>query len=292
VDLVVEDVQGLWGYQFEMSFNPEVLQGVEVQVGSFLGSAGGTVLELAGQGFGNEAGKLYLTGATLMQTDPAYCPSGRGILATVTFEVVGYGGSSLRLGPRTGLLDYDSNWILQGLENVESGYFANQETHDVKIASITSYPDEACPGDPVFITVVADNEGTFTESFSVKVFAIRWGTDEEYSIDEQAVEELSSGASVTLSVVWDTTDFPCGTYEVYAEASAVPGETGKTQNNIATTTFGGIGVEYPKPTWIDLFIRWATMAIKVAPVAAIAVVTVVIFKSLMSVKTRWPIRWR
>lgn len=292
VDIVVEDVQGLWGYQFEMSFNPEVLQGVSVEVGPFLGSAGGTVLEITGSGFNNEAGTLSLTGATLWETDSAYCPNGNGVLATVTFEVVGYGGSSLKLGSDTGLLDYEGNWILLGLENVENGYFANQEIHDVKIASITCYPQTVYQGDPVYITVVVDNEGTFTESFNVTIFAVRWGTGEEFFIDKQAVEELPSGASITLSIVWDTADFPYGTYEVYAEASAVPGEFGKTMNNISNTTFGGIGAPVQRPTWIDLFLRWATLAIKVVPVAAIAMVVIVIFKSLMSVKMRWPIRWR
>jgi len=292
VDIVVENVQGLRGYQFEMSFNPEVLQGVSVEVGSFLGSAGGNVLELTGQGFDNEAGTLSLTGAMLSEKDPAYCPNGNGVLATVTFEVVGYGGSSLRFEPDTGLLDYNGNWILRGLDNVENGYFANQEIHDVKIASITCFPQTVYQGDPVYITVIVDNEGTFIESFNVTIFVVQWGTGEESFIDRRAVEELPSGASITLPIVWDTQDFPYGTYEVYAEASTVPSEIGKTENNILSTTFGGIGAPVQRPTWTDLFLRSATLAVKVVPVAAIAMVAIVIFKSLMSVKMRWPIRLR
>ncbi len=291
VDIVVENVEDLRGYQFEMSFNPEVLHGASVEVGPFLGSAGGTVYELTGLGFDNEAGKLHLTGALLWENDPVYCPDGNGVLATVTFEVVGYGGSSLKFGPNTGLQGCDGTWILHGLENVENGYFANQEVHDVKIASITCDPYGVYQGDPVFITVIVDNEGAFNESFDVTVFVERWATGEEFFIDRQAVEELSSGASITLSFVWDTTDFPYGTYYVYAEASVVPGELGETENNILDTTFGGISAPVPKSTWIDLFLHWAALAMRVVPVAAVAMVAIVIFKSLMSVKRRWPIRW-
>ncbi len=291
IDIVVENVENLRGYQFELSFNPNVLQGTSVAVGSFLGSAGGTVLELDGSGFNNEAGKLSLIGAMLWEKDPTYCPDGNGVLATVTFEVVAYGGSILRLGPDTGLTGSDGNWILHGLDNVGHGYFANQEIHDVVISSIRCLETGVYQGQPIHIEVIVDNEGTFSETFDVTVFAVRWGGGEEIFIDRQTVQELPSGASVTLSFVWDTSSAPYGTYEVYAEASELPGGSAKTSNDILHTTFGGIGAPPHQWTLIELFVSWAMLAVKALPVAAAVMLAVVIFKSLMSVKVRRPMRW-
>lgn len=291
IDLIVENVENLRGYQFEMSFNPQVLQGISVAVGPFLGSAGGTTLELGGSGFNNEAGKLGLTGAMLWEKDPAYCPDGSGVLATITFEVVGYGGSILRLGPDTGLTGYDGNWILHGLDNVTNGYFANQETHDVMISSIRCLETGVYQGQPIHIIVIVDNGGTFAETFNVTVFAVRWGGGEQVFIDRQTVQELPSGSSLALSFVWDTTSALYGTYEVYAEASALPGESAKTTNDIAHTTFGGIGAPPHQWTIMELFISWAMLALKTLPVAAAVILAIVIFKSLMSTKVRRPMRW-
>lgn len=291
IDILVENVENLRGYQFEMSFNPNVMQGVSVAVGPFLESAGGTVLGLEGSGFNNAAGKLGLTGAMLWEKDPAYCPDGSGVLATVTFEVVGYGGSILRLGPDTGLTGSDGNWILHGLDNVRHGYFANQETHDVVISSIRCLETGVYQGQPIHIAVIVDNEGTFTETFNVTVFAVRWGGGEEVFIGRQTAQELPSGASLTLSFVWDTTGAPYGTYEVYAEASALPGESAKTSNDILHTTFGGIGAPPHQWTLMEMFISWAMLAVKMLPVAAAVMLAIVIFKSLMSLKVRRSIRW-
>ena len=291
IDILVENVENLRGYQFEMSFNPNILQGASVAVGSFLGSAGGTVLELDGSGFNNEAGKLGLTGAMLWEKDPTYCPDGSGVLATVTFEVVGYGGSILRLGPDTGLTGSDGNWIIHGLDNVRHGYFANQETHDVVISSIRCLETGVYQGQPIHIEVIVDNEGTFAETFNVTVFAVRWGGGEEAFIGRQTAQELPSGASLTLLFVWDTTSALYGTYEIYAEASALPGESAKTNNDILHMTFGGIGAPPHQWTLMEMFISWAMLAVKMLPVAAAVMLAIVIFKSLMSLKVRRSIRW-
>lgn len=110
IDITVDYIEEPWSYQFEMSFNPEVLQGVSVENGPFLGSGGGTVIVLGGLGFDNTEGSLSLFGAYLdpianfptggMENPPAY-----GVLARVTFEVVGIGGSPLELGLNTMLVN-------------------------------------------------------------------------------------------------------------------------------------------------------------------------------------------
>jgi hypothetical protein len=127
VDLSVDYVKKLWAYQLTLSFNPDVLQGVSVENGPFLGSRGGTVVVVPGEGFDNEAGTLWLFGAYL---DPIKrLPTGGGVLCTLTFEVAGYGSSPITLGVETGLVDSLGEWISHKAADPEyffDGYFDNQ----------------------------------------------------------------------------------------------------------------------------------------------------------------------
>jgi len=130
-DLCVDYVEKLWAYQLTLSFNPDVLQGVSVDNGPFLESRGGSAIVIPGQGFNNTEGTLWLFGAYL---DPIKrLPTGgsdeHGPLATITFEVAGYGSSPITLGPETGLVNSTGGWIIHKLENPEffsDGYFNNK----------------------------------------------------------------------------------------------------------------------------------------------------------------------
>ena len=117
VDITVDQVTRLQSYQFLMFFNPDVLHGVNVENGPFLGSAGATPIVYPGIGFDNEKGWLYLFIAALdVGLPPPMYPTGGGVLATVTFEVVGIGTSPLTFGIQTGLLnmtggyEFDEEW--------------------------------------------------------------------------------------------------------------------------------------------------------------------------------------
>jgi len=118
IDIVVDYVENLWGYQFWLSFDNTTLHGVSVENGPFLASAGGIVIVAPGAGFDNEAGELKLFGAAIFFMGPppsdAILPDGGGVLATVTFEVVGIGCSPIMLGPETGLRNKWNEWEFQG----------------------------------------------------------------------------------------------------------------------------------------------------------------------------------
>jgi hypothetical protein len=150
-DIVVDYVENLWGYQFWLSFDPTVLQGVSVENGPFLGSAEGDVLVTPGPGFwyynetddspdwwpGATYAELKLFGASIFfmgpPPDDAILPDGGGVLATVTFEVVGTGCSPIELGPETGLANKYGEWIFYGGDPPEwddigkPGFFSNTE---------------------------------------------------------------------------------------------------------------------------------------------------------------------
>lgn len=113
----------IWGYQIELTFNPSVLHGISYDDAGFLGSLGGTLILAPGSGFDNVNGKLGLFGAALFEKDPALTPSGGGILAIITFEVVGSGSwfTDVNAGSDTGVLNIYGYWIAHG-ESISALY--------------------------------------------------------------------------------------------------------------------------------------------------------------------------
>lgn len=111
INITVDYVEELWAYQVEMFFNASILRGIEYVDGGFLGSAGGTVISAAGQGFDNVNGKLNLFSSFLFPKENL--PTGGGTLAVITFEVVGIGGSRLAFGNDSGLANATGGWWLR-----------------------------------------------------------------------------------------------------------------------------------------------------------------------------------
>jgi len=83
------DGDDIWGYEFMLAYNPDVLEGVDVVNGDLIT---GTAAQFLTVGFNNTAGVLRLTGGFFFWIigDPPMT-SGPGILANVTFSVVGFG---------------------------------------------------------------------------------------------------------------------------------------------------------------------------------------------------------
>ena len=96
--------------------------------------------------------------------------------------------------------------------------------HDIAITDVTVSPTNVNVGQPVSITVEAENEGTLTETFDVSLYY-----DTEL-IETRTGISLDAGAITTLSFTWDTIGVAEGTYSVKVEASTVPGEQDITNN--------------------------------------------------------------
>jgi hypothetical protein len=223
-------------YQFTLSYNPYVLNGVSVANGDIIDFG----LYFFNPGtFDNTAGTLSLTGAFFFMAG-ATTP-GPGTLATVTFNVVGIGDSEIKLGQSTqlkgwnGVSVYD---IVNGITmpfNLGHGYFANEvSVHDVAVNSVTPVPTEVIRGDSVTITVDVENKGTATETFDVTVYT------GALSLETKTVTGLAAGATETLTYIWDTTGYAAITYTIVAEASTVEGEE-NTEDN--TLTDGDVKVK-------------------------------------------------
>jgi hypothetical protein len=104
VSVEVSDVVGLWQWVFGLSWDPSVLalEGSPVE-GAFLKQGGSTFF--VATPVDNAAGSLPEVSSTLMSASSV---DGSGVLATVTFKVVGYGSTNINLvevhlqGPSSG----------------------------------------------------------------------------------------------------------------------------------------------------------------------------------------------
>jgi parallel beta-helix repeat protein len=106
--------------------------------------------------------------------------------------------------------------------------------HDVSVVSVLSPKTIVGRGYSMSITVTAADQGVYTETFKVTVYA------NATVIASQNIT-LSSGNAGTITFTWNTTSFAGGIYTIKAYASPVLGET-----DTADNTFVGGTVQVAK----------------------------------------------
>lgn len=94
VDVRIDDVQDLYGFQFSLGFDPAVLRVAGSSEGDFLSSAGSTVSDPGT--IDNDAGVLSYAYAVLVGPIPG--ASGSGVLLHVDFTAVAAGTTALTFG--------------------------------------------------------------------------------------------------------------------------------------------------------------------------------------------------
>jgi len=107
--------------------------------------------------------------------------------------------------------------------------------HDVAVVDVTPSKTVVGQGYSLNISVTVANQGDFTETFNVTVYA------NTTSIASQTVT-LSVVNSTTITFTWNTLDFAKGDYTTSAVADTVPDETDTTDN---TYTDGIVFVAIP-----------------------------------------------
>lgn len=95
LDVLVSDVTDLYGFQFDLGFDPTIVRVVEVGEGNFLASGGGTTSFVPGD-IDNTLGLVLFAGNTLL--GPASGASGDGVLAHLKFQALAEGHSPLVFG--------------------------------------------------------------------------------------------------------------------------------------------------------------------------------------------------
>ncbi len=88
------------------------------------------------------------------------------------------------------------------------------EVHDVAAISQTPTPTSVAQGETVTVEVVAENQGTQTETFNVTCYF------DTGVVGTLLVTNLAAGNNITLNFSWDTTGVTPGTYNITAWADS------------------------------------------------------------------------
>ena len=126
VDVAISNVSDLYAYQFDLGFNPSVLQAVSSSEGPFL-AGGGSTFFIPGTS-DNLAGTVLATADTLLSATNGV--NGSGELAVFTFDAVGAGISTLSIQNETLLnssLDLISDLTKTGAVTVKTSTVAAPE---------------------------------------------------------------------------------------------------------------------------------------------------------------------
>jgi hypothetical protein len=206
-----QNFQNIVYCSFNFSFNPNVIKILGYTVNPINGTIIDSEITLR-----NKLG--IMSAAISYQTPVSFS---RQSLMSITFQVVGYGVSSLNLTSTT-LIDATG---LSITHKVENGLLVTV-IRDVAVIDIKPTPTMVYPGRIVTVKVTVKNLGNLTESFTVST-----SVDNKTILGSANVENLNPGANVTLTFKWNTTGLtPCHWHFFMANASAVPYEINLSNN--------------------------------------------------------------
>jgi hypothetical protein len=209
---------GTW--QVGLKWNPGIIDFVSVAQGDFLNSHGSTIWA---QEIHQSEGYIYCAAA---MAPPPIGVNGGGVLATVTFEAIAEGDSTLEFtnpGYDTFLMNPEGMDLPFGVLNGGVSVILGSPAHDVAVIDVTASPLKIASSEPVTITVVVENQGNRIETFDVTTFY-------DSNMISTQTQTLAPYASATLTFTWDTTGVGIGSYLIKAEASLVPGEVDTVDN--------------------------------------------------------------
>lgn len=219
INITIADVENLCGYEFNLSYDPNILACLSLKIQDVLNETNYTPEFSADsqRGFVWVKVTYYPPAEPITTYDPA-------ALVTLGFRVKGMGSTDLDLHD-TLLTDCAGEPISH---EALDGYFCSI-IRGVAIVDVTAFPNEVYVGWTVTINVTVVNEGNLTETFNVTVCAFIVGN--ETVIGTFTGVELLPGGDTTLTLIWNTEGMqPCYNYTIKAEAGPVPYESNPANN--------------------------------------------------------------
>ncbi|MFX1265761.1 MAG: CARDB domain-containing protein [Promethearchaeota archaeon] len=267
------DGDDVWGFEFTLTYNPNVLEGVDLVNGDLITDDVGTTMWSPGS-FDNAAGELSLTGNGFFALPPATPPvtSGPGTLVHVTFSVTSSGDSHINLGDETRLIGFNTTTMKKRniideaqpfAGHLLDGYFSNKQDiiHDVAVVTVTPSPTEVEVGELVNVTVVIENQGTVDEDVTVKVYRDYIPGVTFYLVGNETVQNLAPDTTKSLLFVWDTTETPFGDHTVTAVVSIPSEEADLEDNSLESSTTIQVKIPPEEPVPIVLILGIVAVAI-------------------------------
>lgn len=221
VTVVVTDVTELFGWEFNITFGPVVLEAVDYKEGPFLEQAGDTYP--LPWSVNNTAG--WIAAGGWLFPYPEHGASGSGTLAYVTFKVKSEGKSDLHFSD-TKLRSWDSTAkeLTQISHITADGLFQYPLWRDIAVTGVTCSSTSVAAGESVSINVTVMNKGNVSETFDISL------SYDSTAIGTETVTDLDPDAIDTVDFVWDTRNVSPSNYTITATAEAVSGESNVDDN--------------------------------------------------------------
>lgn len=249
VSMIAENIsedQELYGWEFVLTWNPDVVncttETVNTNIWSpFLGP-------WISQPINDTAGEYHQSVTGKPPSPPFY---GTTWLVNLTFQILQApmeGGSIIAeftIMKASGytaycLLDQNGDEIPHRF--VVNGFQFISVIHDIAVLSVVTSKSRCVPVETVGqgytaeMNITVKNQGNFTETFNVTVYANTTVTNTVANIT------LTSGDSTIITLTWNTTNLDLGNYTIGANITQVQDETDLIDN---TLTYGSILVTIP-----------------------------------------------
>jgi hypothetical protein len=214
INITIENVEDLYGYMFQLDYEPSVL----TCIGVYVNSVQNETHYSSSFSVNDQIGKIGV--------EVTYYPPANPIntiekidLVTLTFKVDTWGISNLTLHD-TSLTDHSGNPIPH---ETESGFFQSV-IRNVAVTNVEANPTIIYENFKVNITVTVSNKGDLTETFNVTIYY------DNTPIKKVKVENLPSKENRSFTIEWNTHGLSPGIYTIKAEAQPVPYESDLTDN--------------------------------------------------------------
>ena len=239
IDVMVDPAgNSVYSAQYDLTFDPTILQVVDQEKGDFLTQDGKNSIEVKNT-FNNTTGKLEY-GETRMGVTSGV--AGSGVLATITFEAVGAGSMDLEL----------SNVILGDTSAQSiSGVVLNDGT--VNVSGSPPQPIDLTPTtldipDPIYVDCDHPLAATISNrgSGDAQDFNVTLKVD-GVVVDEERVDGLSGNSDTTVGFSWRPDTTGSCTLLVEADSDDEVSETDES-NNILSVTVDVIENPVPPPS--------------------------------------------
>lgn len=219
VDISIDYVSHLYGFEFWMSFDENILNASTIDYRGYLNEP----TNVWYQEVNNTVGYVTLAVSSHL---PASGKTGGSPppLATVHFKALNRGDCLLHLIENKTILVDDQGYAVahttaDGTVHVTGG------VHDIQTQNLTSLKGAVGQGYLNNFTVTVRNHGDFQETFNVSVRA---------NATELIRKEVTvpSGNSSSIILVWNSTGFPYGNFSISAYAWPVQNETNTSDNTL------------------------------------------------------------
>ena len=232
INITVSNVTDLQGWQFRLYYKSAVLNATSYEEGPFLKSEGvNTFFYVVNftDNYNATHGLVFLACARYSLGGDITGVNGTGTLATITFKVVGGGGSTLHLENTllTDSADPPNDIPHTVIDGEAYSGIVNIAVSDIAV------PINIAKGTMALINVTTQNKGQLAETFDVTL------KDDATPIETKSVINLTAGDTRILNFTWDTNPVSIGEYNLIATATPVPGEQDMSDNNFTLKVYVG-----------------------------------------------------